>query len=244
VRDEIINLGSFWDSCTLSDQSKIIKPLCESKALCFSRTYRCLSAAKSAALAIDMTVRPALLLEKLSGASKRALRDIPDGYNYTENTVALNSYGMKGRVKFDTLKDIAKEYISVSDDYGTAHLFFAELIAETKRKRLSITVSKDPLNPDKIDALRIDCINRVYETGEGGDRHINMHRFLDHGQIKSTRNELKELNKLKESAEVAALRALSSAAKYHFTLEEIYGKAMDFSAKEKYCKEFIQKLFK
>lgn len=242
VRDDIINLGSFWSSTLLAEQSKSIKQLCDLKAACFERAYSCLSAAGSAVEASDTLIRPAVLDKKLSGAAKRALRALPDGDTYTEATVAINSYGMKGRVKFDTLTRLAKERISVSDDFGTAHLFFDRLLDEARRKRLGVTLSRDPLIPERIDALRIDSVNRVYEIGSDGAPHINMRRFIDLGRIKAGRNELKELRFLKCSAEKTALTALRAAATYHFRLEEIYGAAMDFSAKEDYCKTFIKNL--
>ena len=70
-----------------------------------------------------------------------------------------------------------------------------------------------------------------------------MKRFVDEDAIKEIRSEYRMLVRCRESAKEAAKTALKRAAKYHFSLEEIYISYMDFEAKERFTEEFANVLF-
>ena len=243
ARDDIVDLGAFWDSAYLAKQRNTVESLGKRKSSAYERGYDCLNAAASIGLAADALVAQSVLADKLNAAAERAVRSLPTGDPFSERSVILGSFGMRGEVRLDSFFKSADEYVSVTDHGGIAHLFMGALYKCAKRRGLSVSVSLDPLYPDRIDAIRFDAARRVYEIGLRSEKRINMKRFIDGATIPSVRRELRELTELKRGAVSGALRALSSAAEAHFKLEKIYGEAMDFAAKERFTDSFIGKIF-
>lgn len=244
TRDEIIDLGRFWNSKGLSSKKDEIKMLTEKKAEAYKIAYDCLSAVGSFERAIEKLVRPAVLAEKMRAAVARYLRPIPDGKRASLLNLATNSIGMRGEVRFSTLEDRAKTSVFVEDFYNTAHLFLSEIQKEAAKKGLVVRVSHEPTFPEHADAVEL-CESGLLFTsgGEGSGRRVNMKRFVDEKALRDMRSEYRMLGHCKESAKNAAKKALESAAKYHFALEEIYVSHMDFEAKERFTEEFENILF-
>ncbi len=244
ARDELIDLGRFWNSKDLRSKKDEIKTLTEKKAAAYKIAYDCLSAVGSFEWAIEKLVRPAVLTEKMRAAVARYLRPIPDGKLASVINLATNSIGMRGEVRFSTLEDRAKASVFVEDFYETSHLFLSEIQKEAARKGLAVRVSHDPAFPDHADAVEL-CESGLLFTsgGEVSGRRVNMKRFIDEKAIKDLRSEYRMLVYCKESAKNAAKKALETAAKYHFALEEIYVSHMDFEAKERFTEEFENILF-
>ena len=81
--------------------------------------------------------------------------------------------------------------------------------------------------------------------GSLGEREvvfINSKRFIDSERLRDVRSELRYTDRLAESSLDGALHALAGAKIYHFLLEDIYGKAMDWSKFEKMCAELCEKI--
>ncbi len=243
ARDSIIDLGAFWDSASLIGERKRIKYLADRKATCFKRAYMYLSAAKQASFALGTLTEPAVLYTKLKAAAKRVLKGVSDGEEYIENTVVQNSYGMRGNIRFDTLGRNAGMKYAVAEHLDTACLFLSEIIEVAKEKHLTVSVSRDPLIPERVDAVYIESADLLFYVGSEGDKIINMKRFLDEAELRAARQELKYAVNLKKSCIECALTSLSKASEYHFSLEKIYGEAMDFSAKEEFTDNFISEMF-
>ena len=243
ARDDLVELGAFWDSSRLAERRGEIEGLAKRKSEAYSRAYDCLSAAASIGLAADKLVAPAVLTDKLKGAAERAVRALPESPAFSERAVLLGSFGMRGDVRLDSFFESADEYVSVTDHGGISHLFLGALYENAKRRGLSVSVSLDPLFPDRLDAIRFEDARLVYETGLRSEKRINMKRFLDGAAVASVKGELRELTELKRAALSGALGALTSAAEAHFELEKIYGETMDFAAKERFTDSFIGKIF-
>ncbi len=239
ARDDLIDLGRFWDSAVLIGQRLRISKLAEQKSLAYSSAYDYLAAAADLTRAADRQVDRARLRNKLESAAKRSLRSLPDGGGFSLRRVVLDSYGMRGQVRFTTFFDTAAEYIPINDCFGTAHHFLSALVDAARERGLSVTASVDPLMPERFDALRFEESGRVYEIGGGGAKPINMKRFIDLTALRGCRDELKSTAKLRRAALDSALSSLSRAADAHFALEKIYGEAMDFAAKEDFTDSLI-----
>ncbi len=239
ARDDLVDLGRFWNSAVLIGQRRRIARLTEQKSRAYASAYDCLSSAASLSQAADRYADTALLAHKLRAAAERSLRSLPDGGGFSVRRVALDSYGMRGRVRFSTFLGTATEYIPINDCFGTAHRFLSALVELAQKRGMSVTVSVDPLIPERFDALRFEESGRVYEVGGVGEKPINMKRFVDMTALRGCREELRDLAKLKQASLDAALSSLSHASDAHFALEKIYGEAMDFAAKEDFTDSLI-----
>lgn len=243
AKDDIIDLGAFWDCAVLIGQRKRIMSLSKEKSECFSSAYAYLSAAKSASEAQSILLSKALLREKLESCAKRTMKKLPCGDRFFEKKIFTKSYGMRGAVAFDTLSKIADERITVYDVYNSAHIFLSEIYNEAKRKKMCVVSSCDPLIPSRFDALYLPESGILFTVGNDGDKNINMRRFIDPEVLKAQKSCLKQASDLISSAESCALDCFGRAAKYHFELEKIYGEAMDFAAKEEFTDNFISEMF-
>ncbi len=239
ARDDLIDLGRFWNSAVLIGQRRRIAKLTEQKSRAYAAAYDCLSSAASLTRAADRYADAALLTHKMRAAAERSLRSLPDGMGFSRRQVVLGSYGMRGRVRFSTFRDTATEYIPINDCFGTAHHFLSALVDVASSRRLAVTVSLDPLFPDRFDALRFEESGRVYEIAASGEKPINMKRFVDISALRDHRDELKNAVKLRDASLDSALSSLARAADAHFALEKIYGEAMDFAAKEDFTDSLI-----
>lgn len=243
ARDSIIDLGAFWDSAALIGQRNCIRRLSREKRNAFAEAYHYLAAAKETVLARDASLSSLIFDEKIRGAADRCLARIPKEKSFDIKKTVTSSFGMKGSVSFNTLKEIAAETVSVSDHFGTSHIFFDHLIDFAEKKKLSITVSRDPLIPERADAVLINGIGRLYYRGNGGDKHVNMMRFIDTELLKTKKSTLKHAQALITDLTECAVKSFKDAARYHFELEKIYGGAMDFAAKEEFTDNFLTEMF-
>ena len=116
------------------------------------------------------------------------------------------------------------------------------LLELAKRKNLAVTVARDPLIPERIDAILFDGV--LFAVGRETVDDLcdyDMVDFLNKDEFKKYGKEIKKARKCRARLEELALERLADAASYHFGLEKIYGDAMDFESKEKFTKEFIEK---
>ncbi|MBQ2999180.1 MAG: hypothetical protein IJD64_01830, partial [Clostridia bacterium] len=141
ARDEIVNLGEFWDAQRLSLRYNDIVSYGALKANAYRRGYRYLSAAMAVDAACASLVFPSVREEKLRAAARRMLAPIPEGNGASIKAGLADSIGMRGRVRFDSYEKEAKKLYVVDDYYGTGVLFLSALVSEGERKGLAMRVS-------------------------------------------------------------------------------------------------------
>ena len=248
ARDEIINLGEFWDSDKLRERIRDIDRLSVAKSEAYIKGYRYLSGCGSLDEIMSALVFPALKEKKLMGYVTRILADIQSKGSGKATPAIVDSVGMKGRVRFDSYERCAEKLYSVSDSYGTAYIFIAAVITAAKRKGIDMRVSYDPIIPEKPDGVFFCEYGIAFvrcETGEceyEGAHRINMKRFLDKGILDEVKKEYRYDAKLYDALLSSACDAFADAGEHHFELERIYSECMDFSAKERFTASFCEML--
>lgn len=241
--EEIIDLGSFWRTQTLSGSRKTIENLNRQKSECFLRAYKYLAAVKDISENIEDMVRPYVKFEKMKKYVKRLVNDIASGDGKKEYLL-VNSIGMMGRCGFDSYLDGAGVYFEIHDFCETGFILLSEIGSQLSAKGADIMISPNPIIQERTDAIATLAERMTFEInccGREGIRTINMKRFTDHSQMGDTRSDIRAATRMRDNALELAENELKKAKKYHFTLEEIYGAAMDFNAKEEFCNEFIEK---
>ncbi len=247
ARDEIINLGEFWDADRLYLQYNDIAAIGALKANAYRRAYRFLSAAMNVEEVNRELASASLLVDKMIRAVGRILSSIPDGDHFTIEYGIINSIGMKGRVRLDTYERTAEKVYAVYDHYGLGYDFLLAVINAAVSKKLALRVSYDPLIPDLPDAVML-CDHDIAfvlcrDEDMGAFDRINMRRFASKDSIDLIKSEYRANRRLKEALVISALDALNDAGRYHFELETIYSSCMDFKAENTFLKAFFQKLF-
>ena len=115
-----------------------------------------------------------------------------------------------------------------------------------KEKKVDLCISNNPIMRERIDilcakesGLTFEITNRMDDSA----RSINMRRFVDGSSISKIRQQYRSLSRVRDNILNLALDEFENIKKYHFILEEIYGSAMNFEAKEQFTREFCNKIF-
>ena len=246
ARDEIVNLGEFWDGERLAERYNDVVAYQALKEACYRRAYRFLSAATSVGDNNRERVAPFLRLKKMEAAVERQLRPIPDGVGFRILPAFVSAVSMKGRVRLDTLEQQAERLVVLEDSYRSASVFLSLLLEEARKKECSLLVSYDPVYPSLPEAVMLEESGVCFVIGEHGDREpdtrINMRRFLDWEGIRRIRTEYRINERMEEALLDSATEALAEAGRYHFELERIYVDCMDFAAQQRFVDSFCQKI--
>lgn len=245
VRDEIVNLGDFWNGEHLREHSDEIKALEARKKELWRAAYRWLSGSLDMCRNIkDISVK-FVDGEALQSCASELLENIPCGGGFEMRIGLISSVGMYGERSLDEYLGRADKIFIVKDYFMTAHLLFSELLALARKKALSVRVSYDPVDAERIDGLYFEesglCVvvtdinlARDYET-----IHMSEICNLD----KASLRDAEYAERARCAMLAGACDTLESIKDIHFRLEKIYSSAMDFSAKEKFTRDFCEKIF-
>ncbi len=253
AKEDIINLGAFWDGNRLAGQSDVIRTLGEGKSAAYGRAYAYLAACGEVDRVADSLMAGCLREGKLRALAGRILRDQPRGDTFAPIPALRRAVSMAGDCSLHTFEResfaAGGTLLRLSDYYGIGYRLTAALLALSEERKMTVWVSYDPVCPHKIDGLYYPNTGLCILSGnadpcEGGiTRTVSLRRYADPEALRAVRGELRHAYHLRDELLESALRELSSAAKYHFDLEKIYAAAMDFRAKEAFTESFCDTLF-
>ena len=252
AREEIVNLGVFWDSRRLAGQSETIRRLAAEKAAAYDRAYAYLAACGAVDRAADSLMEGCIRGERLGALADRILRPLPRGEGGTPVPALRRALGMTGQVCLHTFEREAAERggtILVAEDYyGIASRLTRALFERSAVAGHRLWVSYDPAYPHKIDGLFYPdtglCVLAGHaEPPEGAvTRTLSLRRYVDPEALRAVRGELRRTAAFRDSLTESALGQLAGAAACHFELESIYAAAMDFARKEDFCEAFCREI--
>ena len=248
AREDIVNLGQFWNSESLSVRRAEIEQLNREKGEAYGRAYRYLCGFGDMRATRDTLAAPYINRKKISVLAEKLLKDVSNGDSYSAQPALIHSLGMRGEVGLDTYFYEAEEIYLVADCHGAAQYLMMELGKLACEKKLSVRVSHDPVEAEKIDGLFLCESGMAFvvspeEECDYPHHLISMRRFVDTASMKRVRQELRAVDRISRALKSEALDALERVRKVHFRLEDIYSDAMDFEAKEAFTKSFCQKIF-
>ncbi len=248
ARDEIINLGSFWNSEKLFEKRTEIEELCDKKNRSYIRGYAYLSGCGEIFGINRSLMLGAVKEDKLISSVKRIISMYPSGDAASVTPALIDSVGMKGRVRFDTYEKCAEKLYIVLDWYSTAYLYISAIITHAQRANIPMKVSYDPINSDIPNAVYFCNSGVAFVATEPSEAVkdegiiINMKRFLDKDAVDEVKQKYRYNMRLYEALLGSACESFSEAGEYHFALEKIYLACMDFDAKERYTKSFCEQI--
>ena len=238
--EEIINLGQFWNTELLKKQKNEIIALSERKSAEYKNAYTFLRSVGNLRAVSYGLLEGSINKVKMHAAVQRLLKDLSSG-EMTYTPAILDSVSMSGRKSFDTFYKNAKKVFIVTDFYGVGELMLVEIFNELKKYSVNARISFDPICPEYVDGIFLEDEGIAFLTErnsmqkENCDQNeekeiirINSKRFVDLESLRDVRSELRYTAHLAQSSLDGALHALSKAKIYHFLLEDIYGKAMDW----------------
>lgn len=240
---QIIDLTKFGDADMLTRRkSEIIKASIR-KREAFDTVYSLLGNAEMLQKERASAVESVINIEKADRYILRLIRPLgkPDNKSLRSKYI-LRSIGMKGRVRLDTLEKHADTVYAVSDVFGSAYTFMNRLCEHLLKNGHSIVTSPDVVSPSSICDVYLPDYSVLFtlEASDRADRTINMSRFVDRERLNSVKGLVKLSVKCSRALIDEAVESLKEASEHHFTLERIYGEAMDFRALDQYSEEVVQ----
>lgn len=261
VREEIVDLGRFWDGRVLGSRAEEIRSLMKKKSECFGRAYKYLGAAGNMIEISDALVSDCLIKEKMRGFAERLARSVCRARVHERCGTAcemepalLSGIGMKGRVRFSTFSRLASEIYEIEELYGAGNALLGMLYEEFKLLGVrGMKVSFDPVYPTHVDGIYIPSLECSFLLSNGAEdsscerdslekHYVSVRRFTSAERMKTLRPEIRRASALTEELVEGAQKALSHASEYHFGLEDIYKTAMDFRAKDSFEREFCERI--
>ena len=249
AREDILNLGAFWDSRSLVGQREAIAALAERKTAAYANAYAALSAAGRMDAVADALTAPCVSHDRIAALATRLLRDQPKGEVYTPIPALRRGVSMAGKCTLHSFETAARRLLIADEGYGMGYRLTEAMLAVSRACGHEVLVSYHPVYPDKVDGLFYPATGLCVLVGDAIPsenipvRSLSLRRYADAKALREIRGELRRTMSLREQLTDTALRHLSVAATHHFELEKIYVAAMDFAAKEAFTERFCEGLF-
>ena len=226
VKENIIDLGAFWDEGKLREHRDEIKELINSKKQCFDRAYSYLNAVGALDLVKAKIANKYIKMDEISADASKMVSEIKPSKKGKSCVRMISAFGRSGSVCFDTFKNISKRSITLYNKFGEGYAYLEAVKKEAESFGVPTTVSYHPLYPWRINALVLceECS-----------------LFVDESE-KCSACEIEEIDGQINSLVKKAEGYLMKASTIHFDIEKIYISAMDFGKKEKFTMDFIDKL--
>lgn len=248
VRDEMVNLGAFWDHAALARQEREIEALNAAKRAAYQRAYHHLAALGEMLAVRDGLLRPFVRIDAIEAYAAKLLREISTGRGHTVRHTLMRSLGMCGEVGLFGLQDRVKRFILIDDCHGVAGYLTAAALKIAEQRRQPVRISHDPIDPDVIDAIFFEDLGILLTTRDLGglispDKRVGVRRFLEATKTANLRVAVSGAARVRRQLFQEAFAAFRAVREAHFGLEAIYSATMDFSAKENFTKSFCKELF-
>lgn len=223
ARGETVDLLAFADKALLRRRAGKIEELSEKKRAACARGELCLAAAGKNAAARASLLTESLDRAKFDALIRRIQKVFPASKGAARKTQPQTAFCAGGSVRLNTWEEEAETILTVLPCYGAEFLVSAEL-----DRRGAFLLSPDPvtLAPERLYDRERGALLR-FGTRSDDEKTVGLRGVLSIDA--PTRTALRENLRIEQALLAAAQREYASAANAHFTLEAIYGEAMDFS---------------
>ena len=249
IRDEIINLGAFWNGDALLLRRTEIEDLMLQKNRKYIQCYHYLNALQSVNIACNRLVFDAVNTEKIRTCADRILKNLKSGDVFQKRYGLRSAVSMRGYVTLPTYEEIAQNRIVIRDRYRTAPLLLGALLKAVEQKKQICTVSPCPIDPDVLEAIYIPSLDLSVYTdyatcaSDADASLIHMDRFLSAEALRQNRAKLRFGKRCSQALLESANEELSEIGQLHFQLESIFTAAMNFAKKEALTADLISEIY-
>mgnify|MGYP003299421817 CR=1 FL=1 len=223
--DEIINLGSSWDTRWLEAKREDIFALNQEKREAYKAAYTYLSSAGQAKREIDKIKNSRFDYKSAKETAKTLAESIKKSNFGSVTTRLISAFGKSGKVRLDTINEISDTSYTISGDGHAASIFLSLLLEETKDSARVIRFPT-PFDDKSCEALYYSDARLSFSVGGGADKEIDADEFIKTNSMSYERTRV--LSELHDRSLEEAKRWFSIAADLHARLEKIYFEAMNF----------------
>ena len=254
ARDNIINLGRFWNIKKLEKRRNDIEKLFGDISNSYKTVYNLLKAAGSIEAQSTYFTEKCVDSSKIAAQVKKLLKQNaivacsgkPKVYNRF-----LSAFSNSGIVTFGNTPDIlCDEYVVFEDGSNIAHLFLSRIASAITRLGYDVIAIHSPLCPDKkleqvlVPQLRLGFIAAKHPYSPQLDsskiiRRINTRSYIISTEYADHKNKLSFAKKTIRELTKKAAEDISEIKKLHDKLEKHYIDAMNFEKLNKYTEKFV-----
>jgi hypothetical protein len=237
TKDNLIDLGRFWNVSELREAENSIAELAAKKSRAYAMAYRLLAAYGGLMEAADELATKAVDFDLISDQCARLAENIP---REKLLRTPLSAVGMRGAVSFDSFAEAADFSFAITDSrsYGIAHLFFGELVG-----RIGGRAAPHPVLQGRYCAILADGVAVVEKSSsETVGCAIDASEFVDRSVYLINRERIDRLRTLADSALNEAFGFFAEAGEAHMNIEKIFSAAMNFGEKEAYSRDLCDKI--
>ncbi len=241
--DELVNLGSFWDDKQLRDQRNEIVLYGNKKRECYARAYRYLAIAGNADVLLSAELKPYILFDKMEKSIKREIRHLSPVEITSWDVRYLDACSMCGQFRLSPALDDTF-IVSLEDVFGSARFYFQTFSAILKdRLKYAVCIYPSCFDETRIEGIFLPRNNILFlQNAANAEKTIHMRRFINLPQLAAKRSEIKRIHALRNSLQAQAAESLKEAGVFHFALESIYGKAMNYKDLNDYVEELTEQV--
>ena len=244
ARENLIDLGAFWDAAALAERFDDIQGKTDEKAATFATVYKYMGVATTLRGERNRLLTSCVEMAKLQKAVSRWLGELKRESGAIHSLPRqISSMGMKGTVVLPTYQTAAKAHWQVCDARGLRGVLLEELLRQATAMGIATWVSRDYAGevdalyfPD--DGLAVTCEGDAEEA----DRLLNTERFLCRECLADKRSRLRFLSRMETETMERVTDLFAEIRGQHFALEALYGEAMDYRRVEEATVSLVARL--
>ena len=245
AREQLLDPGAFWDQKILFETQKEINSSNLQKKEAYRSALLLIESVKNAEFCKQSLLKDRVDRQKAYRLLKKHLPKTAPVPGKIRPRF-LSAIGMKGAVTLDGYFEKAERILTLSPCFGAELLILQHLLNILSEKKQSLLLFKDPvtLQPE---ALFLEQEGLLFRCGKPTElpqeRVVDCKKAIVPLSLPEKRL-LQSLEKQQQSLMESAFFFFDEMKKQHFALEELYGKAMDFSALEAFKKEQTERILK
>ena len=233
--DEIVNLGHNWDERWLRAKRSEILSLNEDKRSAYKTAYNYLKIAGECSSAMDEVRTKHFRKTEAKSEAERILSSISTFGEGQISTRLFSSFGRLGDYSIKPQKDQFSRVVSVG---GEADMFLKVCQDLLISKGANMTIFPSAKDPKKLDALLINDEKILILSDEKDE--IDAGEFFVIPPV--DKEKIRLASELHRELLIESARWFKIASEIHFTLEEIYSSAMDFTRNDALLSEIYAKI--
>ncbi len=229
LREELVDLGAYWDREALAARRKEILTLIDGKAALYAAVYKYLGVLPTLRGERNRILGACLDGDKLDRAAGRLVRRLGTGGGFRLLSRQISALGMNGRTVLESYEEEATERWQIADSRGLRGFLLQSLLREAEKASLGVWVSRDvTLEPEALFLPEKGIA--VTDGGDAAEAHriLNTERFLRREVLAEQRGRLRFLRKLEGEIVSRVTDLFGEIRERHMTLEGLYGEAMHF----------------
>ncbi len=235
--DEIVNLGSAFNTTALSEAKKDILNLVNTKKENYAVAYKCLSICGH----INSIIRSILLKYADYSYAEMVLGEYLSQSNATKSLACeryyISSFSKDGyqRIAYSTNKRLSKTVVGGDPDLSLMLLkFLHDKLTGQGLVRLSCPT---PLTDNDIESF--ETSDRIFTVTIDGEYDIDARRLLNGHPLPS---DVIKLREFEDKFLTMAAEKFAQASWAHFELEKIYTACVDFTIHEKLLEQIKERI--